>query len=322
MANNGNSNLHMSRAEKLDEFYTQISMIEDELKYYKKHFFGKVVFCNCDDPAESNFWKYFQLNFYKLGLKKLISTHFEENNSSYKLEITGGEDENGQMRIPGYVTTPLVENGDFRSPECVEIMKEADIIVTNPPFSLFREFVALLVDLKKEFLIVGRGTATTYKEILPLFLDGKLWLGRNSGHFWFRVPDYYEEKKTDFKIDENGVKWRRMGNICWFTNLDYKERHEDIILFKNYNPSEYPKYDNYDAIDVNEVKNIPCDYYGVMGVPTTFLSKWNPEQFEILGSSRYHDGSWESNDINFINGKGKFTRILIRRIPQNEYRNE
>ena len=322
MANNGNINLHMSRAEKQDEFYTQISMIEDELKYYRKHFAGKVVFCNCDDPAESNFWKYFQLNFYHLGLKKMISTHYEEDKPSYKLEIVAVENQNGQIGIPDYVTTPLKQNGDFRSDECVEIMKEADIIVTNPPFSLFRDYMDLLMKYEKDFLIIGRGTAATYKEILPLFLNGKLWLGRNSGHFWFRVPDYYEEKKTDFKIDENGIKWRRMGNICWFTNLDYKERHENINLFRNYDSVNYPKYDNYDAIDVNEVKNIPCDYYGVMGVPTTFLTKWNPEQFEILGSSRYHDGSMEANDINFINGKGKFTRILIRRKSSDEDRNE
>ena len=179
----------------------------------------------------------------------------------------------------------------------------------------------ILREYHKDFIIIGKITAATYREILPMFLSDQLWLGRNSGHYWFRVPDSYESKETDFKIDENGVKWRRIGNICWFTNLDFKERHEDINLYRKYDPAIYPKYDNYDAIDVKEVKDIPDDYFGIMGVPTTFLPKWNPEQFEILGSSRYHDGSWESNDINFINGKGKFTRILIRR-KQNDNSNE
>ena len=324
MANNGNSNLHMSKSGKQDEFYTPISMIEDELKYYKKHFEGKIVFCNCDDPAESNFWKYFQLNFYKLGLKKLISTHFEESKSSYRLEITGGEDENGQMRIPGYVTTPLVKNGDFRSPECVEILKEADIVVTNPPFSLFREYIELLMSYNKKFLIIGNINNITYNEIMPLYRTGKIWLGRHSGHFWFRVPDYYEEKQTDFKIDENGVKWRRMGNICWFTNLDYKERYEDIVLFQKYDPAIYPKYDNFDAIHIKECKDIPCDYYGLMGVPITFCAKHNPKQFEYLGIDKENTDKHERFKLMQKDGKLKtqYARVLIRRVPKNENRDE
>ena len=342
------SNYHSSqKKDRDDEFYTTLEMIENELKFYKNHFKGKVVLCNCDDPYESNFFKYFAINFNYLGLKKLITTcyvsspvvytqlslfpdmefSFNKNSSRkkpYKVEITEVSDENGDgafdledirqlLKNKKNVCSVLNGDGDFRSEECVELLKEADIVVTNPPFSLFRDFIDLLMKNNKKFLFIGRGTAITYKETLPLFMSNQLWLGRNSGHFWFRVPDYYKEKATDFKIDEQGQKWRRMGNISWFTNLDYPERYDDTPFWKHYTPEEYPKYDNYDAIEVSETKNIPCDYYGVMGVPTTFLNKWNPNEFEILGSTRYHDNSWVANDINYINGKCKFTRILIRR---------
>lgn len=309
---NGNVNLHSSRNAKADEFYTQISFIENELKHYKHYFTGKTVFCNCDDPEWSNFWNYFRLNFYELGLKKLISTHYEEEKPSYRMDIVSN-DNGEQCGIPDYVITPLKQNGDFRSPECVEILKEADVVITNPPFSLFREYVAQLMEYEKDFIIVGNQNAITYREILPLIMANKVWLGYNSGHFWFRVPDYYEEKKTDFKIDENGVKWRRMGNICWFTNIDIEKRHEEMILYHNYTPEKYPKYDNYDAIEVSRTAEIPCDYYGVMGVPITFMDKHNPDQFEILGDSRYHDGQTFSDDINVINGKTLYRRLLIRR---------
>ena len=190
---------------------------------------------------------------------------------------------------------------------------EADVVITNPPFSLFREYVAQLMEYEKDFIIVGNQNAITYREILPLIMANKVWLGYNSGHFWFRVPDYYEEKKTDFKIDENGIKWRRMGNICWFTNIDIEKRHEEMILYHNYTPEKYPKYDNYDAIEVSKTAEIPCDYYGIMGVPITFMDKHNPDQFEILGDSRYHDGQKFSDDINVINGKTLYRRLLIRR---------
>ena len=308
----GNNNLQSSKSAKADEFYTQISFIENELKHYKEYFRGKVVFCNCDDPEWSNFWRYFRLNFYELGLKKLISTHYEESKPSYRMDIVS-TDNGEQCGIPDYVITPLQQNGDFRSPECVEILKEADIVITNPPFSLFREYIDQLIKYEKKFLVVGNLNAVKYKEILPLIMENKIWLGVNSGHFWFRVPDYYEEKKTDFKIDENGVKWRRMGNICWFTNIDIEKRHEEMILYHNYTPEKYPKYDNYDAIEVSRTAEIPCDYYGVMGVPITFMDKHNPEQFEILGDSRYHDGQTFSDDINVINGKTLYRRLLIRR---------
>jgi len=339
----------MSRADKADEFYTQLSLIENELKHYKGHFKGKAVFCNCDDPFESNFFKYFAMNFNSLGLKKLIATCYatspilytqlnlfgdeivvskEENTKKpYKIEITEVTDENQDgrtdladveylLRNRKNTLTLLEGDGDFRSPECVELLKQADIVVTNPPFSLFREYMAQLMEYEKDFIIIGNQNAITYREILPLIRDNKVWLGYNNGHFWFKVPDTYEEKKTDFKIDENGQKWRRMGNICWFTNLDIEKRHEDIPLFRTYSPDTYPKYDNYDAIEVSRTADIPCDYYGVMGVPITFMQYYNPNQFEILGDSRYHDGQNYSDDINVINGKTLYRRILIRRRKQ------
>ena len=216
----------------------------------------------------------------------------------------------------------LKGNGDFRSEECITLLKEADIVVTNPPFSLFREYVAQLIKYEKKFLIIGNLNAITYKEILPLFMENKIWLGYNSGHFWFKVPDYYEEKKTDFKIDEEGQKWRRMGNIGWFTNLDIKKRHEDLILYKNYSPEKYPKYENYDAIEVSATADIPCDYFGAMGVPITFIDKHNPNQFEILGHTSSNDTSVEvealrtdlkNRNRGIINGRQKYDRILIRR---------
>lgn len=309
----GNSNLHLSRAGKTDEFYTEISLIEKELRHYKDFFKGKTVFCNCDDPEESNFWKYFELKFEELGLKKLISTHYETDIPSYKLELTRDINNDGKINSFDIVHTPLQQNGDFRSPECKEIMESADVIITNPPFSLFREYVAQLMEYGKPFLIVGNQNAITYREILPLFIENKIWLGYNSGHFWFRVPDDYEVKKTDFKIDETGNKLRRMGNICWFTNIDVEKRHENLTLFRNYTPDKYPKYDNYDAINVDKTADIPCDYFGIMGVPITFIDKHNPEQFELLGDSRYHDGQDFSDDINVIKGQTLYRRLLIRR---------
>jgi hypothetical protein len=308
----GNDSLHKASIAKEDEFYTQLTDIEKELFHYKEHFKDKVIFCNCDDPLYSNFWQYFQLNFHFLGLKKLIATHYDIENTSYKMEIVRNE-KGLQMGIPSYVQTPLKGNGDFRSQECIEILKEADIIVTNPPFSLFREYVAQLMEYHKKFVIIGNQNAITYKEIFKLLKDNKIWLGYKSGDMAFTVPDYYKERATRFWIDEKGQKWRSMGNICWFTNLDIQKRHEELFLYKTYNAAEYPTYDNYDAINVNKVVDIPCDYYGVMGVPITFLDKYNPEQFEILGDSRYHNGKTEADDINLINGKQLYRRILIRR---------
>lgn len=339
----GNNNLHMSRTGKTDEFYTQLSLIENELKHYREHFKGKVVFCNCDDPYESNFFKYFALNFNQLELKKLITTCysgspiagkeiclFEEQGKAYK--ITGKKaykvvmselnDVNGDGRkdledvqeIIKHRIRYLKGDGDFRLPESVELLKEADIVVSNPPFSLFRDYIAQLMEFDKKFLIIGNQNAAAYKEIFPLIRDNKIWLGYNNGHFWFKVPASYEIKKTDFKIDETGQKWRRMGNICWFTNLDMKKRHEDLDLYKEYSPEEYPKYDNYDAIEVSKTSDIPMNYEGIMGVPITFLDKYNPEQFEIIGLDRYTvPKEFLVGGRVAINGKPKYARILIRR---------
>lgn len=281
----GNSNFLDSQRNKEDEFYTKLDMIENELKYYRTHFKDKTVFCNCDDPKESNFWKYFAMNFEFLGLKKLIATHYDAEKPTYKLELTRDTNGDGVVNEKDIVETPFTQNGDFRSPECVEILKEADIIVTNPPFSLFKEYFNQLIEYDKKFLIIGRVSAAGLKDVFPLIFENKVWMGKTSGHFWFSVPSYYQEKKTDFKIDENGQKWRRMGNICWFTNLDFEERYEDITLFKTYSPDKYPHYDNYDAIEVKNVADLPMDYYDICGVPFSFLTKWNPRQFEIIGKS-------------------------------------
>lgn len=321
MANN-NKALSAAGQAKKDEFYTQLVDIENELRHYKEHFKGKVVFCNCDDPYESNFFKYFAINFNHLGLKKLICTCYagspvvytqlslfgdeevigEEpsDKKPYKIEITHVDDLNGDgavdltdvellLRSVDGKPSLLKGDGDFRSAECIELLKEADIVVTNPPFSLFREYVAQLMKYDKQFLIIGSQNNVTYKEIFPLLKDNKLWLGYKSGDMAFTVPDSYEARETRFWIDENGQKWRSLGNICWFTNLDIKKRHEELVLFRNYSAEKYPHYDNYDAIEVSKVSEIPCDYIGTMGVPITFLDKYNPEQFEILGINAGRD---------------------------------
>ncbi len=358
MANN--SNLNKANKAKKDEFYTQLSDIEAELKHYRKHFKDKVVFCNCDDPYESNFFKYFAMNFNFLGLKKLIATCYmgspvmgqqfeqlsffdimpsEEDTPKkfpYKIEITEVTDVDGDgavtlmdveylLRNRKNYLTLLQGNGDFRSPECIEILKEADIVVTNPPFSLFREFVAQLVEHDKSFLIIGNVNAVKYKEIFPLIKDNKMWLGYSihSGDREFRVPDDYPLEAAGYRIDEQGQKYIRVKGVRWFTNMDYIERHKELELWKTYKPEEYPKYDHYDAINVSATADIPEDYDGLMAVPITFLDKYNPEQFEILDAlNRYsvldaqnkneYIRSIHSHACN-INGKPTFSRIVIRR---------
>ena len=308
----GKKALDAANKAKQDEFYTQLADIENELRYYKQHFKGKTVFCNCDDPYESNFFKYFAINFNHLGLKKLICTCYasspvvytqlsffgddkvvgteQSDRKPYKIEITEVKDLNGdgavdltdvELLLQSVNGQPTLLNGDgdFRSEECIELMKQADIVVTNPPFSLFREYVAQLIEYDKKFIIIGNQNAITYKEIFPLLKENKMWIGYKFGDMAFTVPDYYEARETRFWVDETGQKWRSLGNVCWFTNLDIQKRHENLILYKTYNPDEYPHYDNCNGIEVKKVAEIPCDYKGLMGVPITFLDKYNPEQW-------------------------------------------
>ncbi len=303
-----NANLSAAKTAKNDEFYTQLTDIEKEMRHYRKHFEGKTVICNCDDPFESNFFKYFVLNFNKLKLKKLITTCYEgsavaeyRNGKAkpYKAVVTtvhdttgdGGidmEDVRNSFELGENELTELEGDGDFRSEECLTLLDEADIIVTNPPFSLFREYVKVLMEHKKKFVIIGSKNAITYKDIFPLLKDNKMWLGSNNP-----APKEFVQRDRTIK---------KFGNIGWYTNLDIKKRHEDLILVKRYTPDEYPHYENYDAIEVNKVANIPCDYAGVMGVPITFMDKYNPDQFKIVGhpqSGILPDG-WEGVSQDFV----------------------
>lgn len=317
--NSTNKTLHKAKNSKHDEFYTQLSDIEKELKQYKDHFKEKVVFCNCDDPRISNFFHYFSLNFKKLGIKKLITTCYKSQNSdlfsqndaenAIYLEYTGFKNGDNVPDPEEIGIIPLKGDGDFRSKESIELLKQADIVVTNPPFSLFREYVAQLIKYNKSFLILGHQNAITYKEIFNLIKDNKLWLGvDNGGTKWFGVQEHYDITTESRKKIENGQKYFSMGNVVWYTNLDIYKRHEDLILFKKYSPEEYPKYDNFDAINVSKVSDIPQDYDGCMGVPITFLYKYNPSQFEII---KFRKGN-DNKDLT-INGKSPYFRIIIRK---------
>lgn len=332
------NNLNAAKLAKKDEFYTQLTDIENELKHYKHHFQDKTVLCNCDDPYESNFFKYFSMRFNQLGLKKLICTCYngspiygnelqyklfdKPTKQAHKVEIIEVKDLNGDGAIDLADVRYLLQNdknviqtlrtGDFRDPECIEFLKEADIVVTNPPFSLFREYVEQLLKYDKQFLIIGNQNNVTYKEIFPLLMENKIWLGYKSGDMAFRVPDYYEPRDTRYWQDETGQKWRSLGNICWFTNLDHSKRHETLDLVCHYSPEEYPTYDNYNAINVNKVQDIPCDYDGIMGVPITFLDKYNPEQFELIGIDRYVKDNPNYGHRFTIKGKEIYARVLIR----------
>ena len=324
-----NSNLSKAKTAKNDEFYTQLTDIEKELSHYRAHFKDKIILCNCDDPTWSEFWRYFHLNFEFFGLKKLISTHYSATERTYKLEYTGGNDTN----IEDGIKTNLLQNGDFRSDECIELLKQADIVVTNPPFSLFREYVAQLIDYDKKFIIMGNNNAITYKEFFPLLKNNQVWLGYTSNKTCvFRVPSEY---KYDTKITEDindGKRYGKVPAISWFTNLDIIKRHEKLILWQRYYDdngdksadadTRYPKYDNYDAINVDKVADIPVDYDGVMGVPITFMDKHNPEQFEILGATEsegkgFSNGLWdEKSNVSqpLVNGIRKYKRLFIQKI--------
>jgi len=310
----GNSNKGLNKASKnkKDEFYTQLSDIEREMRHYKDYFKDKVVLCNCDDPEESNFWKYFSLKFESLGLKKLIATHFGNGIPSYRLELVRDINKDGKINDLDTIKTPLKQNGDFRSPECIEILKEADIIVTNPPFSLFREYISQLIEYDKKFIIIGHQNAISYKEIFRLIKDNKIWLGYGfSGGASHFINKHYKDYATAGDHKEGMI---RVSGVIWFTNLDIKKRHEDLIPYKEYygNEGEYPKYDNYDAINVNKTKEIPMDYEGVMGVPITFMDKYNPDQFEIIGQMVTTKIDELNQGYPYVNGKKIYARILLK----------
>ena len=361
-----NEFLDKAKKNKADEFYTQMPDIEAELRHYKEHFKGKVVFCNCDDPYESNFFKYFAMNFNHLGLKKLIATSYSDspvafqqlslfdvkdlevkNNGSRpacKIEINEVGDENADGAVGLADVEYLIKNkkntltllkgdGDFRSEESIELLKEADIVVTNPPFSLFREYVGQLIEYEKKFIIIGSKNAITYKDVFKLIKENKLWLGNGfrNGNAFFKIPEEYSREWANGVYNPNTglVKFRNVG---WFTNLDFRKRHEKLTLFKKYNKEEYPHYDNYDAIEVSKTAEIPYDYEGVMGVPITYLDKYNPDQFEILGitdrqntsglrikkytsddTPRYNDLNARSVIKTDEKYKALYARILIKR---------
>lgn len=284
-----NANLHKAKDAKNDEFYTQLTDVAKELMHYKAHFKDKIVFCNCDDPTWSAFWKYFHLNFAELGLKKLISTHYDREEATYKMEYTGGNDND----IDVGVKTPLEGNGDFRNKECLDLLDESDIVVTNPPFSLFREYVAVLMEHEKKFLIIGNMNAITYKEVFPLIRDNQMWVGANEkggtrkgNSMCFTVPNDYSGKT----IDVDGIPMAQVS-AWWYTNMDFAKRHEKYIFWKEYNPIDYPTYDNYDAIDCGRSNEFPINYDGVVGVPISFLNGfYNPDQFEIVAFRKGDDG--------------------------------
>lgn len=370
-----NSWLGAAKASKADEFYTQLSDIENELKNFRKHFKDKVILCNCDDPFESDFFKYFVINFRRLGIKKLIASCYAGSpvagqqlaleeleglsidqaaaKQPYKIEIAEIPDADGDgsigladveylLRHDANVLTALEGDGDFRSPECVALLEEADIVVTNPPFSLMIPYLSMLLEYEKSFIVLGNINQAIYSGLFPRIQAGDLWLGANAGHFWFRVPDHYEPKATDYRQGVDGQKWRRMGGICWYTNLDHRKRHERMILVEKYSPEKYPRYDNYDAIEVPRTADIPEDWDGVMGVPITFLAKYSPEQFEIVGTDASNDpanvgrtrwysskecrdaylarfgrpGTYDLNAAAVVDGVKRYKRIFIRRIGE------
>jgi hypothetical protein len=358
----GNETLSARNGAALDEWYTQLTDIEVELRHYREYFRGKVVLCNCDDPYESNFFKYFAMNFNHLGLKKLITTCYagspisgmqlplletaglsttQPPRESYKVVISEVPDLNEDgatdlsdveylLRSDANVMTPLNGDGDFRSAECLELLAEADIVVTNPPWSLIREFIPLVAKHKKKFLVIGDQNFITYREIFEQIMADNLWFGyHNGGTKWFRVPSGYEIQTESRKKVVDGVKYFSMGRAYWFTNMDTTRRHEPMTLFKRYSPEKYPEYTNYPAIEVSKVAEIPMDYDGEMGVPITFLDKYNPDQFEIVGNSKWlgrpisdfaPKGSYAGGGMRFYVPKDDGThrrmyeRIVIKRI--------
>tara|TARA_B100002019_G_C21249879_1_gene590530 strand:- start:759 stop:1733 length:975 start_codon:yes stop_codon:yes gene_type:complete len=319
-----NENLNKASLNKKDEFYTQLSDIEKELQHYKKHFKNKIVYCNCDDPRVSNFFNYFALNFEYLELKKLITTCyknqewnlFSQNASESAVYLEYEGDKNGN-KIPDAEEIGINElkgDGDFRSEESIELLKQADIVVTNPPFSLFREYVDQLITHRKKFLIIGNVNAISYKEIFKLIKTNKIWMGPSikSGDREFGVPGDYPLTAASSRVDENGNKFVRVKGVRWFTNLDYPSRYSDLELYKTYSEENYPKYDNYDAINIDVTKEIPLDYKGHMGVPITFLDKYNPDQFEILGIMASTTVDEDNFGYPYVDGKKIYARVVIK----------
>lgn len=328
-----NKNLQQAKTAKKDEFYTQLEDIEKEIRYYKQHFKGKTVLCNCDDPKISNFFVYFVRNFAELGLKRLITTCykncqptlFSENKDEHAvwLDYRGGDDNNLDIKAIQATAKPLKGDGDFRSLECIELLKEADIVVTNPPFSLFSEYVAQLIKYDKKFLILGNINQVTTKVIFPLMKNDKIWWGlsTNGSNRWFQAPDYYIPKKNAAGYKEvDGKKYLFVNGIMWYTNLEHNKHNQPLDLFRTYDPAQNQKYDNYYAIDVKKVTDIPIDYDGVMGVPFTFFKSYCKEQFEIIGLTGKEDylkhlyvPGFKNYDRPYIDGKRKFPRLLIQK---------
>ena len=327
MAKNGNKQLGRAKRAKEDEFYTQLSDIENELRHYKEHFRGKTVLCNCDDPRVSNFFHYFAFQFEALGLKRLITTCyknqtpdlFSQHDCERAISLVYDGDKNGN-RVPDPEEIGIHQlqgDGDFRSAECIELLMQSDIVVTNPPFSLFREYVAQLMRFDKKFIIIGNQNAITYKEIFPLIMDNKVWLGYGFKGGATHFISNYEDTAS---AGDHRAGMIRVSGVVWFTNLEIKKRHEDLILVRNYTPKDNPRYDNYDAIEVGKTGDIPMDYDGLMGVPITFLDKYNPAQFEIVGCSdngavpdQYKLPHFKKHNEPFINGQKVYKRIFIRR---------
>jgi hypothetical protein len=315
-----------ARRARRDDFFTQLSDIEKELRHYKSHFADKVVYCNCDDPRASNFFYYFAQNFEHLGLKKLITSCYknsdidmfteEDSAKAVYLEYYGDQNEKGVPLRDDIAVKDLNGDGDFRNPESIELLKQVDIVVTNPPFSLFREYIAQLIEYDKKFLVLGNVSAISYRDIFPLLKDNKVWMGISikSGDREFGVPDDYPlEPAANSRVDDQGRKYIRVKGVRWFTNLDYKRRHEDILLYETYTPDKYPKYDNYDAISVDKVDSIPKDYKGLMKVPLTFMDKYNLCQFEIIGIDRevVKEATGRTSRF-FLDGKELFARVVMR----------
>ena len=321
------SKKHLDRAakDKYDEFYTSLRDVENELRHYKRHFKGKVVYCNCDDPTKSAFVQFFRMKFEQYELKGLIATCYRNQRPDL---FTDGDDSHGLVMRYGpneytaeeglILSEPEVDrlngDGDFRSPECVDLLKEADIVVTNPPFSIIREHIHQIMEHGKKFLILGPNHAATYPDMFPLIAADRMWLGVNNEGKEYQVRNDYAGKVS--RVDEHGRKYTKLGNTVWFTNMDHKRRHEDPVMFREYadDPSYYPKYDNYDAIEVSKVADIPEDYYDPMGVPITYLGKHNPDEFEIIGLDRpLMKAKTGKTTCFFLNGRELFSRIVIKR---------